>query len=342
MRPEVSVIVPFYNLGNLIEESILSALDQGPLSVEVVAVDDGSSDGSGELVEKIAKNDYRVKLLRQENRGLSAARNAGLETANGKYVMFLDGDDLLPKASVPALVRAMEAQNLDVIFFQALSFNHSSEVQSLELETLSVPLFKRPLSGMALLAHQITRKSWAPSACLQLARLEYLKAEALKFQEGIIHEDNLYTFSVLSKAQNTNRTEVPSYLRRLRANSITRSTKTWDHVSGLLACHSGILQSCDTSPPPRNLTARLRNSISTRHIARVCLQNAFHAASGIPDTLGEIPPTANFSSFAFENSVRALKAMLLPGIGRFFYMAAKASNAFDRTILRILVSGGNR
>jgi glycosyltransferase involved in cell wall biosynthesis len=92
--PLVSVIVPVFNGRDHVAAAIESALAQSMSRVEVVVVDDGSSDGSGELAESIAGRDSRVRVIRQENRGLSGARNTGVRESRGRYVGFLDADDL--------------------------------------------------------------------------------------------------------------------------------------------------------------------------------------------------------------------------------------------------------
>ncbi len=93
---KISVIIPVYNLGKYIEKSLNSILSQEfDQSLEIIVVDDGSTDNSSEVVDKISKADSRVKLFRQQNAGVSAARNAGLDLATGQYVLFVDGDDIL-------------------------------------------------------------------------------------------------------------------------------------------------------------------------------------------------------------------------------------------------------
>lgn len=92
---DVSVIIPVFNRPLLVQEAIQSALDQRDVSVEVIVVDDGSTDETPQVLARIASNDSRVKHIRQSNSGPSAARNAGLAAARGRYIQFLDSDDLL-------------------------------------------------------------------------------------------------------------------------------------------------------------------------------------------------------------------------------------------------------
>lgn len=104
----VSLIVPVYRNPNLVEKAVRSALSQTWKNLEILLIDDGSPDGCGALCDAFAAEDARIRVFHTENRGVSAARNLGLRYANGEYVTFLDGDDLLEPSHVEALVSLME------------------------------------------------------------------------------------------------------------------------------------------------------------------------------------------------------------------------------------------
>src|SRR5215204_1045782 len=111
-RPEggkVSVVIPCYNQARFLGEAIRSVLCQGYSDLEIIVVDDGSEDGTEEVASGYAKEDPRVRLIRQENRGLAAARNRGLSEAGGEYVVFLDSDDRLVSEALEVGVRELEA-----------------------------------------------------------------------------------------------------------------------------------------------------------------------------------------------------------------------------------------
>lgn len=105
-RPRVSVIVPMYESSATVGETIESVRAQAFEDWEIVVVDDGSTDGSGGVVERAAARDGRVRLVRQENRGLAGARNTGIEASGGEYVYFLDADDWLAPGGLGALYGA--------------------------------------------------------------------------------------------------------------------------------------------------------------------------------------------------------------------------------------------
>lgn len=93
--PEVSIIVPVYNAARYLEECLDSVLAQTLQDIEIICINDGSTDNSRNILEQYARNDPRLKIVDQENLGVSAARNAGIDLALGKFLLFLDSDDLL-------------------------------------------------------------------------------------------------------------------------------------------------------------------------------------------------------------------------------------------------------
>lgn len=113
--PEVSVIVPVYNAEEFIERCLRSLLDQDfPKSYEIVVINDGSADGTLEIVERIAKEKNIIRVFSQENGGISAARNAGLAHVRGKYVLFTDSDDFVERRYLSALYEAAELSGADI------------------------------------------------------------------------------------------------------------------------------------------------------------------------------------------------------------------------------------
>ena len=111
----VSVIVPIYNAEPWLEECVQSILDQDfPASygaIEVLLIDDGATDGSGALCDRLAKRDSRIKVVHQENQGLSGARNTGIDMARGRYYAFIDSDDVVRPAYLKKMYEACEAHD---------------------------------------------------------------------------------------------------------------------------------------------------------------------------------------------------------------------------------------
>ena len=115
-QPLISVIVPAYNLEDCLGRALDSILKQGIKNMEVIVVDDMSSDGTWELIKKYEKNDNRIISIRMNHRSKpSGARNAALEVAKGKYIHFCDGDDAVPAKSYKVMLEVAEKQNVDIV-----------------------------------------------------------------------------------------------------------------------------------------------------------------------------------------------------------------------------------
>ena len=99
-KPLISIVIPCYNGGATILEAVQSALDQTYENLEIIIVDDGSTDNSGTIVRELMSTEPRLSLYTQENKGLSAARNTGLSYAKGQYIVFLDADDKLKETYI--------------------------------------------------------------------------------------------------------------------------------------------------------------------------------------------------------------------------------------------------
>ena len=114
----VTVIVPCYNLENYIETSLKSILCQTYKNLEIIIIDDGSQDNSVSLIKNLQKNDVRIKLITQTNRGAANARNVGLDNASGQFILFLDGDDLLSPDSIESNIKILnEDSSFDWVAF---------------------------------------------------------------------------------------------------------------------------------------------------------------------------------------------------------------------------------
>jgi glycosyltransferase involved in cell wall biosynthesis len=116
-QPLVSVIVPTYNYGHLISETLLSIQSQTYENWECLVVDDGSTDNTTAVVSSISRNESRVKLIRQENKGLAAARNTGIANSAGEYLQFLDADDLIESRKLAGQIEFLEQQeDVDIVY----------------------------------------------------------------------------------------------------------------------------------------------------------------------------------------------------------------------------------
>lgn len=123
MKDLVSIIVPVYNAEKYISDTIISAQEQTYLNIEILIIDDGSTDKTKSIVNVLAKSDSRIKYIYQSNKGPAETKNLGIEQFNGEYAIFLDSDDLLEKNAVETLLLIAETQFADLIIFSFDKFN---------------------------------------------------------------------------------------------------------------------------------------------------------------------------------------------------------------------------
>lgn len=129
MNPTISIIIPVYNTKLYLNRCVESLLNQTYKNIEIILVDDGSTDGSEELCDKLAKKDYRVKVIHQSNRGSAEARNAGLHICKGQFIQFVDSDDYIELNMCERLLSAERIRNADIVicgFF--LEYPSSQEI----------------------------------------------------------------------------------------------------------------------------------------------------------------------------------------------------------------------
>lgn len=134
--PLISIIIPVYNVERYLVECLESIKNQTYEKIEVILIDDGSKDRSGEICDKYMKNDARFIVVHQNNQGVSAARNVGLEKCRGEYVMFVDSDDWLEEECCEILVNNLSSQDIDALLFDLWYEHENYSYQSQALKKL--------------------------------------------------------------------------------------------------------------------------------------------------------------------------------------------------------------
>ena len=220
--PEVSVVVPIYNVAEYLPKCVDSLLHQdlSPDEYEVVLVDDGSPDRCGEICDEYAARYSHIKVIHRENGGLSAARNSGIEKAQGIYVQFVDSDDFLEPNVLKFLVDKMEHDQLDVLRFNYQNVNGRYEV--FEPNKVSKPFVDyrdEVCDGLTFLTERL---GYACYACQFVIRGALL--DNCRFKEGVYFEDTEWTPRLLLQTRRIASTELMVYNYLVRAGSITKST----------------------------------------------------------------------------------------------------------------------
>lgn len=117
IKSQISVIVPVYNVEQFLPKCLDSIIGQTYPNLQIILVDDGSTDGCGEICDEYARKDNRIKVIHQENSGTVKARNSGISLATGDYLAFVDADDYLPFDAYQELSAAIESENYDIVWY---------------------------------------------------------------------------------------------------------------------------------------------------------------------------------------------------------------------------------
>ena len=220
----VSIIVPVYNVEKYLDECVESVLNL-KTDVEVLLIDDGSTDSSGKMCDCWAEREPRVRVIHQENGGLSAARNTGIRNSNGEYVIFLDSDDFLDAIATDELLSCLDS-GADV--FLGMYQNYFADTQRYEEESCEGFLSCRGLTPVDqfLAAVPTDGRSCYMIACRFVVRREFLISNDLFFTSGIYHEDEEWTQRMLCCTDSVYVTHCFFYqYRQARAGAITATVK---------------------------------------------------------------------------------------------------------------------
>lgn len=238
---KISIIVPIYNVEKYIEDCLKSVLVQIEEDIELIMVNDGSTDGSLQYCRKYMEQnkDLKFKLITQKNAGLSAARNAGLKLAEGEYIIFLDADDMLTENALFELKKYISLYPMtDIFYFDALikdelhndavkgNYNRKNKVVSRVMEAKEY-FTKYYLDPLIL------------SSCLCLYKRELIENHQLEFPEGRLHEDNMFSFQAIMRAGKVMYIPQDFYVRRYREQSITTREIAPKQISDLLCIYMG-------------------------------------------------------------------------------------------------------
>lgn len=213
-----SVIIPVYNVAPFIEECIHSVRTQSLRDFEIILVDDGSVDGSGQICDKLATEDVRIRVVHQKNRGVSAARNVGIDLAKGEYLLFLDSDDYWNRQDVLELIEDRRRATQ----FQVLSFNYV-KVCNGEKSKPYFPACDATASSGISLQYYMKNGLWISSAWNKAISRELFTNGQLRFVEGITAEDIDWSLRLALAADRFDYLGETVLCYRQRENSISQS-----------------------------------------------------------------------------------------------------------------------
>lgn len=239
MSAKVSVVIPVYNVEKYLIECVDSALLQTYENVEIILVDDGATDSSGEMCDEYAQKDSRIKVIHRKNGGLSAARNTGLDAASGEYIYFLDSDDYIEKNTISDLVSTIEQEDADVVFFDGYVFYTDCEPDDSFFGYSRSKKYDTK-KGRDVLIQLLESDEYRTAVPLNMYKTDYLRDNGIRFYEGILHEDELFTFQVFNADGLVAHCNKELYARRIRPASIMTASGMSRRYESMLAIYNDI------------------------------------------------------------------------------------------------------
>lgn len=278
--PLCSVVVPFWNVGNLISQCLESLLAQTDSSFEVLLVDDGSQDSSSEIAVQFASRFGNFRYLRINHSGLSVARNEGLLLAQGKWVLFLDADDVLSSDTIATIKKVDRLNRAEVIRFLRADFDRLEPPISADR---SRPVVLQLRDGPNAFAEKVFGMDWDPSACPQATTRKLLLENDILFVPGLLHEDNLWTPQTWLAAGVVAQVDEVHYWVRRRQGSLTYSPASLARARGLFTAERELRALSLHTATPAGKQALVRLSISVASNAVVMMRSWLKQASNCAD-----------------------------------------------------------
>lgn len=265
---KISIVVPVYNADEYLDRCLHSVLDQEFSSYEVILVDDGSTDASSLICDRYSSTDPRFVTLHQPNMGVSAARNAGINMAQGEYVMFLDADDALLPYALENMVESVRGEDVVVGGYGVLTCGvPSKEVKPVRSFSYRGEEYRRFFEENIIRNCELLDAPWA-----KLFRTKAIRN--VRFNESLSYaEDKLFVFEVLSKANSALTVPHAVYAYHKREGSLGFDRSSDAHIAKLMLFlpeYIKILDGlCKTYPSVREVQQLYHKDVVGRYLCRI-------------------------------------------------------------------------
>lgn len=248
--PLISIIVPVYNVREYLDACLDSLKKQNYPKLEIILVDDGSTDGSGVVCDEFAKKDPRAKVIHQANAGLSAARNAGLKVATGTYITFVDSDDYIAPDCISYLFSLITRHGtlmsicaISELTIKNHQINYGADYQ------------EKAMSTEEAFGRMLREEGFNVSAYAKMYRRDLW--QGITFPEGSVHEDLGTTYKLIEKCPKVAYGPDPKYIYRKRKNSISTAEFS-DKKLDIIKLTDEMCSSAETNFPYLISTVNLR------------------------------------------------------------------------------------
>lgn len=263
MVVDVSIIIPVWNAEHYLGRCLDSIQQQSLETWEAVCVDDGSSDRSGDILRQRAQRDSRFRLLRQDHMGPGAARNLGIDHAQGEYLYFLDSDDWIVPDALERLVTRAREDGADLLFFESLNGERSVGVNR-RVQRARHKLSTQIFSGVDYLRPALAAKAFSYSPCLQFSARHLVHDNNVRYPLRDMSEDSVFTIQLTLHAQRVSYRPEQLFYRRLRPGSLTTRGNSIAAIRGALLSWQAI-RTMQEHYPTCPSTRRALGVLARRH-----------------------------------------------------------------------------
>jgi glycosyltransferase involved in cell wall biosynthesis len=217
----ISVIIPIYNTEKYLSKCLDSVINQTVNDVEIICINDGSTDGSLSILKEYAKKDSRIVIIDKENQGQAAARNTGLQISTGKYISFVDSDDWIEPSLYERSLHLLENEHTELIIFDANICGDSSTNSNRSM----AKYLQTKFHGNVKINSNVILKSSVPP-WNKIYRKDIISRYKISFSKGLLYEDNSFHWKYMLQARNAYFLEEKLYNYRIHENSIMHQTKS--------------------------------------------------------------------------------------------------------------------
>ncbi|MBN2729132.1 MAG: glycosyltransferase [Bacteroidales bacterium] len=229
---KVSVIVPIYNVEEYLEACLNSIISQTFREIEIILINDGSTDRSHEIMKRFAEKDKRILIINQQNKGVSVARNRGLLKALGEYLLFVDSDDTILPNTIEILYNQSVKMHCDLLLGDVVYINSNGK-KVFPYKRNNDVYNQTLMSGTKRLVKLMEDNTFPPLVYLFFVKRELIMNNQIFFKEGIIHEDELWCINTMLCAKKTSLLDFCYYNYFQRNGSLMNSDNKLFRINSL-------------------------------------------------------------------------------------------------------------
>ena len=244
----VSIIVPVYNVEKYIEKCLQSLLEQTYQAIEIILIDDGSTDKSGKICDNCANVDDRIRVIHQKNKGVSTARNVGIQYASGSYIVFVDPDDWVTSSFIQTLYNLLIDNDAELAIIGVLSHYETLSEEIVDFVDIAKPKELKLMTSEQTLDNILDEDMFLGYLWNKMFKRELIIDNKIKFSEDVkIWEDLLFCCQYILQINKSVYRDEKLYVYNIRKNSVTNSIDNNKEKTKLLAAEKMLEICCEKS-----------------------------------------------------------------------------------------------